>query len=66
VDAWKLHCESPTKDYLLVHRNRPDSMAIQGDLPILVNGRVFGGTGVSGVTSQQDGIIAAAGVNALQ
>jgi uncharacterized protein GlcG (DUF336 family) len=39
---------------------------IEGGLPIIVNGKVIGAIGVSGVTSQQDGIIAKAGVDALK
>jgi uncharacterized protein GlcG (DUF336 family) len=31
-----------------------------------VNGKIIGAIGVSGVTSQQDGIIAKAGVDALK
>lgn len=42
------------------------AMPIEGGLPILVNGKVVGAIGVSGVTSQQDGIIAKAGVEALK
>lgn len=42
------------------------AMPIEGGLPILVNGKVIGAIGVSGVTSQQDGIIAKAGVEALK
>lgn len=35
---------------------------LQGGLPIIVNGRVIGAVGVSGVTSAQDEQVAAAGV----
>ena len=42
------------------------AMPIEGGLPILVNGKVVGAIGVSGVTSQQDGIIAKAGIEALK
>ncbi len=41
-------------------------IAIEGGLPIIVNGKVVGAIGVSGVTSQQDGIIAKAGTEALK
>jgi glc operon protein GlcG len=41
-------------------------MPIEGGLPIVVNGKTVGAIGVSGVTSQQDGIIAKAGVEALK
>ena len=42
------------------------AMPIEGGLPILVNGKVIGAIGVSGVTSQQDGIIAKVGAEALK
>lgn len=38
----------------------------EGGLPIIVDGKLVGGIGVSGVTSAQDGQIAAAGVGALE
>jgi glc operon protein GlcG len=40
-------------------------MPFEGGLPIIVDGEVIGAIGVSGVTSQQDGQIAKAGVDAL-
>ncbi len=40
-------------------------ITLQGGLPILVNGRVIGAIGVSGVTSAQDEQVAAAGVAAI-
>ena len=43
----------------------PHSMPLEGGLPILVEGKLVGGIGVSGVTAQQDGQIAKAGVEAL-
>lgn len=39
---------------------------VEGGLPLLVNGLIVGAVGVSGVTSEQDTIVAAAGVAALQ
>lgn len=39
---------------------------IEGGLPLVVGGKIVGAIGVSGVTSAQDGIIAAAGVAALK
>lgn len=39
---------------------------VEGGLPLLVNGQIVGAVGVSGVTSEQDTIVAAAGVAALQ
>lgn len=43
----------------------PGAMPVEGGLPILVDGKVVGAIGVSGVTSQQDGQIAKAGLDAL-
>lgn len=40
--------------------------ALQGGVPILVNGVVIGAVGVSGVTSEQDELIAAAGIATLR
>ena len=39
---------------------------MEGGLPILKDGKVIGAIGVSGVTSPQDGQIAAAGLKALE
>lgn len=39
---------------------------LEGGLPILVDGRIVGAIGVSGVTGEQDGQIAKAGVDALK
>ena len=41
-------------------------VAAEGGLPIVVDGKLIGAIGVSGVTSQQDGQIAAAGAAALK
>ena len=43
----------------------PGAVPIEGGLPITADGRVIGAIGVSGVTSQQDGQIAKAGLDAL-
>lgn len=43
----------------------PGAMPVEGGLPLMLNGRVAGAIGVSGVTSQQDGQIAKAGSDAL-
>jgi glc operon protein GlcG len=40
--------------------------AVEGGVPILHDGQVIGSVGVSGVTAAQDGIIAAAGVEAFR
>jgi len=44
----------------------PGATPIEGGLPIIVGGKISGAIGVSGVTSQQDGVVAAAGLNALK
>jgi len=43
----------------------PDILPVEGGLPLTVDGQIIGAMGVSGVTSVQDGQIAAAGVAAL-
>ena len=43
----------------------PGALAIEGGLPIEWEGQVIGAIGVSGVTSEQDGQIAKAAVDAL-
>ncbi|HKT58491.1 MAG TPA: heme-binding protein [Gemmatimonadales bacterium] len=44
----------------------PGIVALEGGLPIRVDGRVVGGIGVSGMASAQDGEVAAAGLAALE
>jgi uncharacterized protein GlcG (DUF336 family) len=43
----------------------PGAMPIEGGLPLMMDGKVIGAIGVSGVTAQQDGQIAKAGADAL-
>ncbi|MGH9630437.1 MAG: GlcG/HbpS family heme-binding protein [Bryobacteraceae bacterium] len=43
----------------------PGAMPVEGGLPIMLEGKVIGGIGVSGVTSQQDGQIGKAALDAL-
>jgi glc operon protein GlcG len=43
----------------------PGALPIEGGLPLLVDGKVVGAIGVSGATSQQDGVCARAGVDTL-
>jgi glc operon protein GlcG len=45
--------------------NVPGVIALEGGLPIEYEGNIIGAIGVSGVTAQQDGIIGAAGLEAL-
>ena len=40
--------------------------AVEGGLPLEVEGKIIGAVGVSGVASDDDGIVAEAGVKALQ
>ena len=49
----------------LIHLALPGVIPAEGGVPLLINGVVVGGLGVSGVRSFQDGQIAAAGVAAL-
>jgi glc operon protein GlcG len=44
----------------------PHIIPIEGGLPIVVDGKVIGAIGVSGVTSEQDGKVAQAGLDALK
>jgi uncharacterized protein GlcG (DUF336 family) len=44
----------------------PGIVALEGGLPVRSDGKVVGGIGVSGMTSSQDGEVAAAGVAALE
>jgi glc operon protein GlcG len=43
----------------------PDTCAIEGGIPLIRDGKIIGGIGVSGMMAQQDGQIAAAGAAAL-
>jgi uncharacterized protein GlcG (DUF336 family) len=43
----------------------PGALPLEGGVPITLDGKVLGAVGVSGVTAQQDGQIATAGVKAL-
>lgn len=43
----------------------PEVLPFEGGIPITHEGHVIGGIGVSGVTAEQDGIIANAGLDAL-
>ncbi|MBX9632242.1 MAG: heme-binding protein [Burkholderiales bacterium] len=40
-------------------------LPLEGGVPLVFNGQIVGAIGVSGVTSQQDGVIAKAGADAL-
>jgi uncharacterized protein GlcG (DUF336 family) len=43
----------------------PGALPVEGGVPIMLDGKVLGAIGVSGVTAQQDGQIAKAGADAL-
>lgn len=43
----------------------PGTVASEGGIPIVIDGKIIGAIGVSGGTSQQDGVAAQAGINAL-
>jgi len=57
------------EDALVTNNRTPilklPAMPVEGGLPIVVNDKVIGAIGVSGVTAQQDGQIAKAGADAL-
>lgn len=44
----------------------PGLMPLEGGIPIVADGKIIGGIGVSGVTSQQDAEVATAGLKALR
>jgi glc operon protein GlcG len=44
----------------------PNIVALEGGLPVRADGRVIGAIGVSGMSSAQDGEVAAAGLAALE
>jgi len=43
----------------------PGAIPVEGGLPLMADGKIIGAIGVSGGTSQQDGSVAAVGVEAL-
>jgi glc operon protein GlcG len=43
----------------------PNAIANEGGVPLMADGKVIGAIGISGATAQQDGQVAAAGVDAL-
>ena len=43
----------------------PDALPIEGGLPIIVNGKIIGAIGVSGVKSTEDAQVATAGIEVL-
>jgi glc operon protein GlcG len=43
----------------------PGAVPLEGGLPLIVDGEMIGAIGVSGVTAQQDGMIAQAGADSL-
>lgn len=44
----------------------PGCLPVEGGLPIIIHGQIVGAIGISGVTSAQDGVVAAAGVRAVE
>lgn len=44
----------------------PNLTPVEGGLPIVINGKVTGAIGISGLTSAQDGQVAQAGLDALK
>ena len=43
----------------------PGALPVEGGVPIMADGKIIGSIGCSGGTSQQDGLVAKAGVDAL-
>jgi uncharacterized protein GlcG (DUF336 family) len=46
--------------------NLRDASVVEGGLPIVMDGKIIGGIGVSGVNADQDGVVAKAGADALK
>ena len=46
--------------------NLRGASTVEGGLPIVLNGKIIGSIGVSGVTSPQDGVVAKAGADAVK
>lgn len=46
--------------------NLRNASVVEGGLPIIIDGKVVGGIGVSGVNSDQDGVVAKAGADTLK
>ena len=46
--------------------NLTKASVVEGGVPLAIDGKIIGAIGVSGVASDQDGQVAAAGVNALK
>jgi uncharacterized protein GlcG (DUF336 family) len=72
----KAHCAAmfkrPSKvfsdainDGRMVMLGLPGALPLEGGLPVMVDGQMVGAIGVSGVTAEQDGQIATAGLAAL-
>jgi uncharacterized protein GlcG (DUF336 family) len=45
--------------------NLRGASVVEGGLPLVIDGKIIGGIGVSGAASDQDGVVAKAGVDAL-
>jgi glc operon protein GlcG len=58
-EVWERRVEGPHRAYLTF-----PFMSVQGGLPIMVDGELVGAIGVSGVMSDQDEQVAAAGIAA--
>jgi uncharacterized protein GlcG (DUF336 family) len=46
--------------------NLRDASMVEGGVPIVVDGKIIGGIGVSGVAADQDGVVAKAGADAMK
>ena len=57
--------EKVLKDGRNVILSLPNAIAIEGGIPIVIGGQLVGAIGVSGGTSDQDGIVAKAAVDAF-
>ena len=57
--------ETAVRDGRLGLLTMPVAVTVEGGLPIIWRGSFVGAIGISGLTSQQDGIVAKAGLDAL-
>lgn len=57
--------ETAVRDGRLGLLTMPGATTVEGGLPIVWRGSFVGAIGISGLTSQQDGIVAKAGLDAL-
>lgn len=63
--VWQDLIEKGGKNLRILNLTNGDAGVLEGGVPIVIDGKIVGGIGVSGVASSNDAIIAQAGVDAL-